>query len=155
VTSARRRAQRQAPRFNAAEEETIDMIVRRHSGIAALLTLAALFLIGDQAYPAQPIRFTFTPTFKDPDPGKRQWEQKGDKYVETLPSGRVNTFRVQKQGTVNQLKGTILQKIEEPNFYVFIADSESKRKELWWWRDKGPWKFMGIMKDISVPGKFD
>jgi len=131
------------------------MIVRQQFRIVAVLTLATLFSIGEQAYAAQPTRFTFTPTFRDPDPGKRMWEKQGNNYVERLPSGRVNTFRVQKQGTVNGLRGTIVQKIEEPNFFVFIADSESRRKELWWWRDNAPWHFMGVMKDVSAPGRFD
>jgi hypothetical protein len=131
------------------------MIVRHHIGIVVTLTLAGLLSAGQQIQAAQPTRFTFTPTFQDPDPGKRQWEKRGNRYVETLPSGRLNTFRVQKEGTVNGLKGTILQKIEEPNFYVFVADSKAKRKELWWWRDKAPWKFMGIMKDVVAPVRFD
>ena len=132
------------------------MNVHQHSTIVALLALALLLSTGQQAHAAQPTRFTFTPTFKDTDPGKRQWEKRGNTYVETLPSGRLNTFRVQKEGVVNGLKGTILQKIEEPEFlHVFVADSEAQRKELWWWRDKGPWKFMGIMKDVSAPVRID
>jgi eukaryotic-like serine/threonine-protein kinase len=131
------------------------MIAPRHSSIVAMLALAVLLSTGQQTHAAQPTRFTFTPTFKDPDPGKRQWEKSGNRYVETLPSGRVNTFHVQKEGVVNGLKGTILQKIEEPNFFVFVADSEAAQKQLWWWRDTGPWKFMGIMKDVSAPVRID
>jgi hypothetical protein len=131
------------------------MISRQHAGIVTLLAFSALVSAGPQVHAAQPTRFTFTPTFQDPDPGKREWEKRGTGYVETLPSGRRNTFRVQKQGVVNKLKGTILQKIEEPNFFVFVADSEAKRKQLWWWRDKGPWKFMGVMKDVSAPVRID
>jgi hypothetical protein len=119
------------------------------------MTIALLLSTGREAYAAQPTRFTFTPTFQDPDPGKRQWEKRGNEYIEILPSGRRNMFRIQKQGTVNGLKGTILQKIGEPNFFVFVADSEATRPQLWWWRDKGPWKFMGIMKDVSAPVRFD
>jgi hypothetical protein len=131
------------------------MIVRPHAGIAAMLTLAVLLSTGAARACCQPTRFTFTPTFEDPDPGKRQWEKHGNRYVETLPSGRLDRFQVQKQGVVDGLKGTILQKIEEPNFYVFVADSDARRKELWWWRDKGPWKFMGIMKNVSAPVPID
>jgi hypothetical protein len=122
------------------------MILRQHAGIVTLLAFSALVSAGPRAHAAQP---------QDPDPGKREWEKRGTGYVETLPSGRRNTIRVQKQGVVNKLKGTILQKIEEPNFFVFVADSEAKRKELWWWRDKGPWKFMGVMKDVSAPVRID
>ena len=130
------------------------MTAPQHSGIVAMLALAVLLSTGLQAHAVQPTRFTFTPTFKDPDPGKRQWEGHGNRYVETLPSGRLNTFQVQKVGKVNGLLGTILQKIEEPDFFVFVADSEAERKELWWWRGKGPWKFMGIMRDVIVPSSF-
>jgi hypothetical protein len=128
---------------------------RQFVGLAASLALLALLSTGRQAYAEQPTRFTFTPTFHDPDPGKRQWEKRGNGYVETLPSGRVNTFTVRKAGVVNGLKGTILQKVEEPNFFVFVADSEAARKELWWWRAAAPWHFMGLMKDVSAPGRFD
>ncbi len=129
----------------------------RHLSIRIVTTLTFLILLaaGSQAHGAQPTRFTFTPTFQDPDPGKRQWEKRGNQYVEMLPSGRANTFTIQKQGVVNGLNGTILQKVGEPNFFVFLADSEAKRPELWWWRDKGPWKFMGVMKDVSAPQRID
>jgi len=76
-------------------------------------------------------------------------------YMERMPSGRVNTFRVQKLATVHGLTGIIVQKIEEPNFFVFIADSTSKRKELWWWRDNGPWQFMGLMGNVVAPIPID
>jgi hypothetical protein len=130
-------------------------IVRRRVGLFALLAFTALVPAAPRAHAAQPTRFTFTPTFQDPDPGKRQWEKRGNGYVETLPSGRLNNFRIQKQAVVNKQNGTILQKIEEPNFFVFVADSQAKRKELWWWRDGGPWKFMGVMKDVSAPVRID
>jgi hypothetical protein len=84
------------------------MISRQHAGIVTLLAFSALASAGPRVHAAQPTRFTFTPTFQDPDPGKRQWEKRGTGYVETLPSGRRNTFRVEKQGVVNNLKGTIL-----------------------------------------------
>jgi hypothetical protein len=136
-------------------KENLEMIRHQCIRIVAVLTLLILLSAGPQAYGAQPTRFTFTPTFQDPDPGKRQWEKRGNEYVEMLPSGRVNTFNIQKQGAVNGLNGTILQKVGEPNFFVFVADSEAKRPELWWWRDKGPWKFMGVMKDVSAPHRID
>jgi hypothetical protein len=126
------------------------MITRRHIGQFALL-MALWLPIEQQLCAEDPTRFTFTPTFKDPEPGKRQWEKSGTTYVEILPSGRRNTFRVQKRASVHGLKGIILQKIDEPNFFVFVADSESPRPELWWWRDKGPWNFMGLMRDVQVP----
>lgn len=129
------------------------MITLKEPAVVALLALAALLPAGARAF--EPTRFTFTPTFKDPDPGKRHWEKQRRSYVEKLPSGRVNTFRIQKQGTVHGLKGMILQKIEDPNFFVFVADSEASRKELWWWRDKGPWNFMGVMRDVSAPVRID
>ena len=131
------------------------MITHQYFRIVPLLTLSVLLSTIKQAYAAQPTRFTFTPIFQDPDPGKRHWEKRGSGYVETLPSGRLNTFRVQKQGVVNGLRGTILQKIEEPNFFVFVADSEAKRMELWWWRDKGPWMFMGVMRYVIAPIRID
>jgi hypothetical protein len=121
----------------------------------AVLGISILAAVAQLAYAEQPTRFTFTPTFQDPDSGKRNWEKQGNGYTETLPSGKVNHFRIQKQGLVNGLKGTILQKIEEANFFVFVADSEAQRKELWWWRDKGPWKFMGVMRDLIAPVRID
>ena len=125
--------------------------IRIVAGLAFFVLLAA----GAHAYAAQPTRFTFTPNFQDPDPGTRHWEKRGNGYVEILPSGKVNTFTIQKLAKVNGLNGTILQKVGEPNFFVFVADSEAPRPELWWWRDKGPWKFMGLMRDVSAPQRID
>ncbi len=119
--------------------------------IAALMSPFALQSVRAE----QPTYFTFTPKFQDPDPGKRIWEWRGSYWTETLPSGRHNTFRPQKRGTVNGFHGAILQKVEEPNFFVFVADAESKRKELWWWRDQGPWKFMGFMENMRAPQRID
>ena len=131
------------------------MKTRLESGIAGLVLIALFAFMGDPVRAAQPSGFTFTPKFKDPDPGKRTWEKQGNRYIETLPSGRANTFRVWKETTVKGLNGTIVQKVEEPNFYVFIADSEAARPELWWWRDKGPWNFMGRMENIRAPHRID
>lgn len=52
-------------------------------------------------------------------------------------------------------RGSIIQKVEEPNFFVFIADGDAERMELWWWRDKGPWNFMGRMDNVSAPRRID
>lgn len=131
------------------------MTVRSSLGPVAMLALAIVLLGGSHAFAFQPDSFTFTPTFKDPDPGKRQWEKKGNSYVEKLPSGKVNNFKVEKEEHVNGLPGVVLRKVEEPNFFVFIADSEAARPELWWWRDKGPWNFMGVMKDVRAPVRID
>ena len=131
------------------------MTTRHVIALAAPLVLLVVVSTGQPVYAEQPTRFTFTPTFHDPDPGKREWEKSGNGYVETLPSGRVNTFRVQKAGVVNGLRGTIIQKVSEPHFFVFVADSQAARKELWWWRSPGPWQFMGHMRDVSAPGRFD
>jgi hypothetical protein len=129
------------------------MTVRSSFGPVAMLAIALLG--GSPAFAFQPNSFTFTPTFKDPDPGKRQWEKTGNGYVEKLPSGRVNNFKLEKEQHVKGLLGVVLRKVEEPNFFVFIADSEAARPELWWWRDKGPWNFMGVMKDVSAPHNLD
>ncbi len=123
--------------------------------LSIFMSLVLLAAGGGEACADQPSYFTFTPHFKDPDPGKRIWEKRSPGYVETLPSGRRNTFRIKKQATVNGLHGTIVQKVEEPSFFVFIADSEAARKELWWWRDKGPWSFMGTMAQIRAPMRID
>ena len=82
-------------------------------------------------------------------------EKKPPGYVETLPSGRRNTFRIQKEATVNGQRGLILQKVEEPNFFVFIADGDASRMDLWWLRDKGPWNYMGRMDQVSAPHNID
>src|SRR5882757_1030585 len=131
------------------------MIARSSLGPVATLALAIALLGGPQASAFQPNSFTFTPTFKDPDPGKRQWEKTGNGYVEKLPSGRLNNFKLEKESHVHGLAGVVLRKVEEPNFFVFIADSQAARPELYWWRDKGPWNFMGVMKDVRAPQNFD
>jgi hypothetical protein len=132
------------------------MFPTRLRGYSMIALISALsILIGSGAVADQPTRFTFTPTFKDPDPGKRQWEKRQGGYREVLPSGRTNTFKIEKEGVVHGLHGTIVRKVEEPNFFVFIADSNEQRKQLWWWRAPGPWNFMGDMKEISAPQRID
>lgn len=106
-------------------------------------------------YAAEPSYFTFTPRFQDPDPGRRVWEKRGQLYVETLPSGRTNTFQRYKAGHVGGQPGIIVQKQGEPDFYVFIADSDAKRHELWWWRTSGDWHYMGRMENIRAPQRLD
>jgi hypothetical protein len=131
------------------------MSKRQFAGLAAPFALLLLLSTGRQAYAEQPTSFSFTPTFRDPDPGTRQWERRGNGYVETLPSGRVNTFRIQKPGVVHGLKGTILQKVEDPHFFVFLADSKAARQEMYWWKGGPAWQFLGLMKEGSAPGRFD
>jgi len=131
------------------------MKVRSYARLSAVVVALALVSACERALAYPPTYFTFTPTFKDPDPGKRVWEKKSPGYVETLPSGRKNTFRVQKEATVNGQRGLIIQKVEEPNFFVFIPDGDAKKMELWWWRDKGPWNFMGRMNNVSAPHNID
>jgi hypothetical protein len=121
-----------------------------------ILALSIVLLLGRQAGAEQPTRFTFTPTFRDPDPGKRQWERWGETgYREILPSGRSNLFRVQKQATVKGMRGSIIQKLSEPDFFVFIPDSTERSKELWWWRSPGPWNLLGKMRDVVAPQRID
>ena len=119
-----------------------------------ILVLISTFGVayGEMQRLTQPSSFEFTPTFKDPDPGKRVWRRQGDLYVENLPSGNQNKFRIYKnKTTVKALPGTIVQKLTELNFFVFFADSDAPRPELWWWRDKAPWNFMGRMKNVETP----
>src|SRR5450755_4456913 len=106
------------------------MIKRQHVGIVASLIFSFLLAASSRALAAQPTSFTFTPTFQDPDPGKREWEKHGNGYVEKLPSGRVNNFKLYKAGVVNGLRGTMIEKVEEPGFFVFVADSEAARPEF-------------------------
>ena len=101
---------------------------RRYSMVAVLSALS--LMIASSALADQPTSFSFTPTFKDPDPGKRQWEKWRGGYREVLPSGRTNTFKIEKEGKVQGLHGTIVRKVEEPNFFVFIADSNEQKKQL-------------------------
>lgn len=126
--------------------------------LARLLRLALFapaLVGGSPGFAAEPSYFTFTPNFKDPDPGRRIWEKRGQLYVETLPSGRTNTFQRYKPGHVGGQPGIIVQKQGEPDFYVFISDSEARKHELWWWRAQGDWHYMGRMENIRAPQRID
>jgi hypothetical protein len=115
-----------------------------------LMALGFGLLTGWHARAEQPTRFTFTPTFQDPDPGKRHWEKWQGGYREILPSGRVNTFKIVKVDS----RGTTVKKDGEPNFFVFIPDSQAQPK-LFWVRSPGSWNYMGVMKDVSAPQRID
>ncbi len=126
------------------------MTTYRRTFFAAPLALAIAVASFGHALADQPTRFTFTPTFQDPDPGKRVWEQWGNGYREILPSGRVNIFTTVRRDA----RGTTVKKTTEPNFFVFIPDSNAKPR-LYWARTPGPWNFMGVMKDVSAPQRID
>src|SRR5438270_1841853 len=133
----------------------LDMKHYPRRSIAALAAALALAVACPLALAYPPTYFTFTPRFQDPDPGKRIWEKKPPGYVETLPSGRKNSFRIQKETTVKGQRVLILEEVEEPNFFVFIADGDASRMDLWWWRDKGPWNYMGRMDNVRAPHNID
>jgi hypothetical protein len=64
------------------------MRYRRSRQPIIILALAIVSFFGRQAGADQPTRFTFTPTFQDPDPGKRQWERWGRTGIRKLcPQG--------------------------------------------------------------------
>ena len=47
-----------------------------------------------------------------------------------------------------------MQKTTEPNFFVFISDSNAQPK-LYWKRTPGSGNYMGVMKDVIAPQRID
>lgn len=102
---------------------------------------------------SQPTRFDFF--FNGPARGMRLWARNRDKWTETYPSGQIGTFRVKKVPYLFRgLTGALVQKVDEPDFFVFIPNLDSAKMEAWTYKGKGPWRFLAKMKNIQ-PGRID
>jgi hypothetical protein len=119
-------------------------------------TLASILLcsISAQAQDgSQPTRFDFF--FNGPARGMRLWERNRDKWTETYSSGQIGNFRVKKVPYLFRgLTGALVQKVDEPDFFVFIPNLDSAKMEAWTYKGKGPWRFLAKMKNIQ-PGRID
>jgi hypothetical protein len=116
-----------------------------------LLTLPTTFVAADSD--SQPTSFQFY--FNGPARGLRLWSRSGESWTETYPSGQKGTFRVRKVPyTLKGTTGTLVEKVDEPDFFVFIPDLRSKKMEVWTYKGKGPWLFLAGMKEVQ-PGTFD
>jgi hypothetical protein len=121
-------------------------------GLSALiLALPTTFVTADSD--SQPTNFQFY--FNGPARGLRLWSRSGYTWTETYPSGQKGTFRVRKAPYILKgITGTLVEKVDEPDFFVFIPDLRSKKMEVWTYKGKGPWLFLAGMKDVQ-PGTFD
>ena len=122
--------------------------------IVAALTGVFLCSISAQAQAdSQPTRFDFF--FNGPARGMRLWARNRDKWTETYPSGQIDTFQVKKVPYLFRgLTGALVQKVDEPDFFVFIPNLDSPKMETWMYKGKGPWRFLAQMKNIQ-PGRID
>jgi hypothetical protein len=117
--------------------------------IVATLVSILLCLIAAQAQAdSQPTSFEFH--FRGPAPGMRLWHRDGDAWTETYSSGQKGSFRVKKAPFhLNGVNGTLVQKVDERDFFVFIPDLHSAKMEVWTYKGKGPWRFLAKMSDIG------
>ena len=116
--------------------------------VAALFSIL-LCLISTQAQAdSRPTSFEFY--FRGPAPGIRQWHRDGEMWTETYSSGQKDTFRVKKAPfQLKGVTGTLVQKVDEPDFFVFIPDIRSAKMEVWTYKGKGPWRFLAKMNDVG------
>jgi hypothetical protein len=122
--------------------------------IAASLVCILLCLISAQAQADsdQPTGFEFY--FSGPAPGMRVWRRDRDIWTEKYSSGQKGTFRVKQAPYRNMgMMGTLVQKVDEPDFFVFIPNLRSEKMEVWIYKAKGPWRFLAKMKEVT-PERF-
>jgi hypothetical protein len=117
--------------------------------IVAMLAGILLCLISAQAQAdSPPTSFEFY--FRGPAPGMRFWHRDGDAWTETYSSGQRGSFRVKKAPfRLNGVNGTLVQKVDERDFFVFIPDLHSAKMEVWTYKGKGPWRFLAKMSDVG------
>ena len=121
--------------------------------VAVLAALLLCSIFAQAQVDSQPTRFEFF--FNGPARGMRRWERNRDKWTETYSSGQIGTFRVKKVPyRFRGLTGALVQKVDEPDFFVFIPNLDSAKMEVWTYKAKGPWRFLAKMKDIG-PGRID
>jgi hypothetical protein len=125
------------------------------SVVAAVVLLALSVSAGIVAAQAdaQPTGFEFY--FNGPGRGLRVWHRSGDVWTETYPSGQEGKFRVRKAPFhVQGMTGTIVGKVDEPDFFVFIPNLYSRKMEVWTHKGAGPWRFLARMRDV-MPVRID
>lgn len=119
-----------------------------------LLVIAAVFSLLLCAVPAQaqadpqPTSFQFF--FNGPARGMRTWRRDRETWIETYSSGQTGTFKVRKFAFhVKGMTGTLVQKVDERDFFVFIPNLFSAKMEVWTYKGAGPWLFLARMKDVT------
>ena len=79
----------------------------------------------------------------------RVWERNGDVWTETYSSGQKGIFRVRKAPyRFHGVTGSLVQKVDETDFFVFIPNLDSVKMEVWTYKAKGPWRFLAKMKNV-------
>ena len=118
--------------------------------IAASMVSILLCLISAQARGGsdQPTGFQFY--FGGPGAGMRVWKRTGDIWTEKYSNGQKDTFRARKDPyKLRGIKGTLVEKVADPGFFVFIPDVDSEKMDVWIYKDKGPWRFLAQMKEVE------
>jgi hypothetical protein len=120
-----------------------------------IVAVGSIFLFSISAYPqsdSQPTRFEFF--FNGPARGMRMWTRSGGTWTETYSSGQKGTFQVRKAFHFKGITGTLVQKVDEKDFFVFIPNLDSAKMEVWTYKGSGPWRFLAEMKDVG-PQRID
>jgi hypothetical protein len=121
--------------------------------VAAVINLLLCIVSAQAQAGSQPTRFEFF--FNGPARGMRTWERNGDTWTETYSSGQKGVFKGKKAPyRFRGITGALVQKVDEPDFFVFIPNLDSAKMEVWTYKAKGPWLFLAKMKDIQ-PGRID
>ena len=113
-----------------------------------VIVASAMSLLTTQVHAdTTPTSFEFH--FHGAPPGWRYWTVQGNIWTETYSTGQKSTFRVKKYPyQTNGLNGTLVQKVDEPDFFVFISDIHDSKMEVWTNKAKGPWR------PLAKPGEF-
>lgn len=147
----KKRLSKQAPGRHVAFGNT-DQHKKSIRLISAALAGILLCSISVQAQSdPQPTGFEFI--FNGAARGLRTWTRNREIWTETYSSGQKDTFRVKTPGFRHDgVTGTLVQKVSDRDFYLFIPNLRSAKMEVWTYQGKGPWRFLAKMKEVRPGG---
>ena len=115
--------------------------------VAVLVSISASLIPAHAQSDSQPTGFEFY--FNGPARGMRFWTRSGEVWTETYSSGQKGTFRVKEVFHHQGATGTLVQKVDEGDFFVFIPDIGSAKMEVSTYKGKGPWRFLAQMQKVT------
>ncbi len=96
---------------------------------------------------AIPNRFYFD---YDHPPGRHDWSRMGDEvWMERLPNGSTNEFRVSGRIVSGECLGSLLYRIDLQELEVVIPDRSCPSQAVLQRHKKSPWSVLGYMKNVE------